>query len=137
MTAAPAGQSKAAAENTDAAANLTTGYGPNAPVPDGQVEVTRPAKKGQPADPAGKATTVAKTGRQRAPKKDALQDVDLSKLPVAVAVGDITATVEEYSGRPVLSIALRGWVGDAPLKILASDAKDLEQVIAELRSQLS
>lgn len=111
---------------------------PNAAVPEGEVEVTRSAKKGDLSDPGGRVTERQKTGRQRAPKKDPLKEIeDLTQLPVAVAVGQVTASVEEYAGRPVLSISLRGWVGDAPLKILATDIGDLEQAIAELRSQLS
>lgn len=112
--------------------------GPNDAVPEGQVQVTRKAKEGEPSDPAGNVTETAKTGRKRAPKKDALVELsDFSKLPVAVTVGQITAQVEEYAGRPVLALSLVGWVGDAPLKILAADVGELEQAIAELRSQLS
>lgn len=111
---------------------------PNAAVPEGEVEVTRKAKKGEQGDPGGNFTERAKTGRQRAPKKDVLKDIeDLSQLPIAVAVGQVTASVEEYAGRAVLSLSLRGWVGDAPLKIRASDIGDLEQAISELRAQLS
>lgn len=112
--------------------------GPNDAVPEGQVQVTRKAKEGEPSDPAGNVTETSKAGRKRAPKKDALAEIsDHSKLPVAVTVGQISASVEEYAGRPVLSLSLVGWVGDAPLKILAADIGDLEQAIAELRSQLS
>lgn len=112
--------------------------GPNEAVPEGVVEVTRSAQQGEVSDPGGRVTERQKTGRQRAPKKDALKDLDdLSKLPVAVAVGQVTISVEEYAGRAVLSMSLRGWVGEAPLKILASDIGDVEQAIAELRSQLS
>lgn len=164
MTAAPAGASKAAAENDDAVTNAQRNTeqlkqksakdlskdspapedlpakvdGPNDAVPEGQVEITRKAKKGEPSDPSGNVTNRTKTGRQRAPKKDPLKEIsDYSKLPVAAAVGQVTAAVEEYAGRAVLSVSLRGWVGEAPLKILASDIGDLEQVISELRSQLS
>lgn len=112
--------------------------GPNETVPAGVVEVTRSAREGEASDPGGRVTERQKTGKQRAPKKDPLKDLDdLTKLPVAIAVGDVTGSVEEYAGRAVLSLSLRGWVGEAPLKILASEVGDLEQVIAELRSQLS
>lgn len=112
--------------------------GPNDLVPEGQVQVTRKAKEGEPSDPAGNVTEVAKQGKRRSPKKDSLKEItDFSKLPVAVTVGQVTATVEEYAGRPVLALSLVGWVGDAPLKILAADIGELEQALAELRSQLS
>lgn len=112
--------------------------GPNDLVPEGQVQVTRKAKEGEPSDPAGNVTETTKTGRKRAPKKDALTEIsDHTKLPVAVTVGQVSASVEEYAGRPVVSLSLVGWVGDAPLKLLASDIGELEQALAELRSQLS
>lgn len=112
--------------------------GPNDLVPEGQVQVTRKAREGEPSDPGGNVTEVAKSGRRRAPKTDHLATIsDTSKLPVAVTVGQITASVEEYAGRPVLSLSLVGWVGDAPLKILAADVGELDQALAELRSQLS
>lgn len=112
--------------------------GPNDLVPEGQVSVTRKAQEGEPSDPAGNVTEVAKQGKRRSPKKDSLKEIsDFGKLPVAVTVGQITATVEEYAGRPVLALSLVGWVGDAPLKILAADVGELEQALAELRSQLS
>lgn len=108
------------------------------PVPDGKVQVTRKAEKGEPSDPGGNVSEIAKTGKRRAPKKDALTEIsDFGKLPLAVTVGQITASVEEYAGRPVLSLSLVGWVGDAPLKILAADVGEVEQALAELRSQLS
>ena len=46
-------------------------------------------------------------------------------------------SVEEYSGRAVLSLSLVGWVGEAPFKILAADVTELEDAIANLRKQLS
>lgn len=110
---------------------------PNAVVPDGEVEFTRNAKKGELSDPGGKVTERSKVGRARAPKKDALKEfTDYSQLPIAAAVGQVTATVEEHAGRPVFKLSLRGWVGDAPFQILAADVGELEQVIAELRGQL-
>lgn len=111
--------------------------GPNESVPEGKVEVTRKAEEGQASDPSGNRTERA--ARTSKPKKsDPLKKIeDFGKLPVAVSVGDITASVEEYSGQPVLSLSLRGWVGDAPLKILASQIDDIEGAIAELRKQLS
>lgn len=112
--------------------------GPNDLVPEGEVQVTRKAEEGELSDPAGNVTKTVKTGKARAPKKDSLKEItDLGKLPVAVTVGQLTASVEEYAGRPVLSLSLVGWVGDAPLKILAADIGELEQAISELRSQLS
>lgn len=112
--------------------------GPNETVPEGSVEVTRKAQEGEPSDPGGNVTTARKTGKARAPKEDPLAKIaDFSKLPVAVSVGQVTAVVEEYAGNPVLALSLKGWVGDAPLKIRAADVGEIEQALSELRKELS
>lgn len=157
MTAAPKGEKKADAENTDAVANaelagttpgareeaepLPTPIGPNDPVPEGKVETTVLAKDDELSDPAGRVTkqkkatrTVTRTvTRKSDPFK---KEIDHDKLPVSVAIGQVTGTVESYAGRAVLSLSLRGWVGEAPFKILAEDVGEIEAVLAELRSQL-
>lgn len=164
MTSAPSGLKKSADENTDAVANATATSvkpkatpkpktvvaspaeaaplpqvpAPNAPVPEGKVEVTHPDSAGETSDPGGKKTEVRGAGKPRAPKKDSLKEIaDHTKLPIAVTVGQVVASVEVYAGNPVLSLSLRGWVGEAPLKILASDVGELEQALAELRKELS
>lgn len=154
MTAAPKGEKKADAENTDPVLNAqgepdapTTTEpvaeeptpvtpGPNDPVPEGQVEVTVNAKDDELSDPSGKKTEQKKT--TRAPRKSDpfKKEIDHDKLPVAVAIGQVTGAIESYSGRAVLSLSLRGWVGEAPFKILAEDAGEIEAVLAELRAQL-
>lgn len=110
--------------------------GPNDPVEEGVVEIKRKAEEGEPSDPAGLVTVREKTGSTRGKKKDKLKDIDLSKLPVAVAVGQVTASVEEYAGNAVLSLSLVGWVGDAPMKIRADDIDELMGALDALRNQL-
>lgn len=148
MTAAPNGQNKAAGENEDAVKNAggspaeavplpTTAPGINAPVGEGEVQVIRGAKAREAADPAGKVT-VTKKATTKPRKKDVLAEhIPHTKLPVAVTVGQITVAVEEYAGRPVASLSLVGWVGDAPLKVLAEDLNEIERAIEEIRKQLS
>lgn len=144
MTAAPAGEKKSAEENAPVGlgspketAPLPEPAAPGQPVEDGKVEVTRPATEKEKSDPAGNVTKTRKTGRKAAPKADPLKDADMSKLPVAVTVGQVTASVDEYAGRAVLSLSLVGWVGEAPMKVLAADAGEIEQALAELRKELS
>lgn len=110
--------------------------GPNDPIPEGVVEVTHKAKEGEPSDPGGNVTERAKAKRATRRKSDPLKGVDLHKLPIAVAVGQITATVEAYAGNAVLALSLVGWVGDAPLKIRAEDISDIEDALESLREQL-
>lgn len=150
MTAAPAGQSKAAEENAPVASQdpsvqnepvekLPEPTGPNEPVPEGKVEVAtkaKTAKEKETQDPAGNVVKQSRTVSRTKVKNDPFSEVDLSKLPVAIAVGQITLSIEEYAGRAVAALSLRGWVGDAPLKILASDIGEIEQAFAELRKQL-
>lgn len=154
MTAAPAGQSKAAEENAPApkaddpsvqlevAAETPAAPSPNDPVEEGVVEVATKAKtdkEKETADPSGNVVKRTRTTKSASPakSKDPFTEVDLSKLPIAIAVGQITLSIEEYAGRAVAALSLRGWVGDAPLKVLASDINEIEQAFAELRKQLS
>ena len=100
---------------------------PNTPLPGGEVEVTKDG-----------ATEITKAEKAPRTKKDPLKTLDdFSKLPVAVHIGQVAMSVEEYSGRAVLSLSLVGWVGEAPFKILAADVTELEDAIANLRKQLS
>lgn len=150
MTAAPAGQTKADAENPPLEAAPEPGT-PELPpvdlsVPEGKVEVSRPAKTAKErkvSDPAGQVTEQATPTRRTKPKSDVFEldkngsdKVDRSKLPVSVASGDVIATIKEYANRPVLELSLVGWVGDVPFKVLATDIPKIEQVFAELRKQL-
>jgi|TARA_R100000482_G_scaffold124710_2_gene78560 hypothetical protein len=125
MTAAPNGQKKAAEENK--------------PAPDEEptVQVTHPAEEGEPSDPAGAVTEKKPAPKTAKKKDDPLLDVDASKLPLSVSVDEVLLSVEEYSGRAVLSFSLQGWVGDAPFKVLASDVTKIEGAIAQLRKELS
>ena len=100
---------------------------PNTPLPDGEVEVTKDG-----------ATEITKAEKAPRTKKDPLKTLDdFSKLPVAVHIGQVAMSVEEYSGRAVLSLSLVGWVGEAPFKILAADVTELEDALTNLRKQLS
>ena len=150
MTAAPSGQSKAAEENAPVATVdepasepiqvAPEPAAPNAPVEEGKVEVAVQAKTDKEkatADPGGNVVSQRKTTSRQKVKSDPFDDVDMDKLPVAIAIGQVTVSVEEYAGRAVASFSLRGWVGDAPLKLLASDIHEFEQALAELRKQLS
>ena len=165
MTAAPAGAHKADAENTDAVANAAAEQkkaaaqakkdakvataaqpkfevalvraevvsaapevpAPNTPLPDGDFFFNDTA-----------TTEITKAEKAPRTKKDPLKTLDdFSKLPVAVHIGQVAMSVEEYSGRAVLSLSLVGWVGEAPFKILAADVTELEDALANLRKQLS
>lgn len=87
--------------------------------------------------PKKETITLPKT-TEPATESDALADLtDFSKLPIAVSSGQVAASVEEYAGRAVLSMSLLGWIGDVPFRILASEAKDIEAVLQQLREQLA
>lgn len=156
MTSAPAGAHKADAENPPieiAPEPVTPEPGtPELPpvdltVPDGVVEVKRPAKtakEAKVADPAGQVSAQTKTVRRTTVKNDILardkngaDKIDRTKLPLSVSVGDVVASVNEYAGNAVLSLSLVGWVGDVPFKVLASDIPKIEQAFAEIRKGLA
>jgi hypothetical protein len=109
--------------------------GPLDPIPEGTVQVTRKAHDDEPADPAGNITV---TEDFKAPKADKFAEIDGTKLPVSVTVGQVVVTIEEYAGRAVASFSLVGWVGDAPFKILAKDIEtELEGALKALRTALA
>lgn len=162
MTTTPAGASKAAEENKDAVANAKTAKTSGArkeaeTLPQKPDEIAKQIKPttnegtnvnvdpstGANADTvtagdAGLATEQVKPKRATRTKKDTLKGIeDFSKLPVAVHIGQVAASVDEYSGRAILSLSLVGWVGEAPFKILAEDIDQLEDAIANLREQLA
>lgn len=118
---------------------LPTAPSPFEAVPEGEVEVARKAEEGEPSDPSGEKVTRRKAAVKPAKKKkDPLAEIDtFDKLPVAVSVGEIVLSVEEVRGNAILAISLRGWVGDPPLKIRASDVGELESALKELRKELS
>ena len=113
--------------------------GPNDPIAEGIVQVTRKAREGEPHDPSGNITQTAEAAAEvLTPANDVLGEIDSHKLPVSVTVGSIIMTIEEYAGRPVFSLSLVGWVGDAPFKILANQVgPELEKGLAELRAALA
>ena len=100
MTAAPKGEKKADAENTDAVANaelagttpgareeaetLPTPIGPNDPVPEGKVETTVLAKDDEFSDPAGRVTEQKKATRTVTRKSDPFQEGDRSRQAASV-----------------------------------------------------
>ena len=150
MTTTPEGASKSAEENKDAVANAKTAGArkeaePLPPTPSKIAEANADAvttdEVNDPdvaVDPADLATEQAKPKRATRTKKDTLKGIeDFSKLPVAVHIGQVAASVDEYSGRAILSLSLVGWVGEAPFKILADDIDQLEDAIANLREQLA
>ena len=150
MTTTPAGASKSAEENKDAVANAKTVGArkeaetlPQKPskIAEANADAVTPDEVNDPdvaVDPADLATEQAKPKRATRTKKDTLKGIeDFSKLPVAVHIGQVAASVDEYSGRAILSLSLVGWVGEAPFKILAEDIDQLEDAIANLREQLA
>ena len=150
MTTTPAGASKSAEENKDAVANAKTAGArkeaetlPQKPskIAEANADAVTPDEVNDPdvaVDPADLATEQAKPKRATRTKKDTLKGIeDFSKLPVAVHIGQVAASVDEYSGRAILSLSLVGWVGEAPFKILAEDIDQLEDAIANLREQLA
>lgn len=150
MTTTPAGASKSAEENKDAVANAKTAGArkeaetlPQKPskIAEANADAVTPDEVNDPdvaVDPADLATEQAKPKRATRTKKDTLKGIeDFSKLPVAVHIGQVAASVDEYSGRAILSLSLVGWVGEAPFKILADDIDQLEDAIANLREQLA
>ena len=157
MTSTPAGASKSAEENKDAVANAKTAKTsgarkeaetlPQKPskIAEANADAVTPDEVNDPdvaVDPADLATEQAKPVRakrtKKRTKKDTLKGIeDFSKLPVAVHIGQVAASVDEYSGRAILSLSLVGWVGEAPFKILAEDIDQLEDAIANLREQLA
>jgi hypothetical protein len=147
MTSAPAGQKKAASENTDPIVNATLApFEELAPVEEPVVSEDFVASDGPVVEEGNSDVDVEDLYKGAEddsdddyldPWSDPLKDVDLSKLPVASTVGQMAVTLEEYAGRAVLSLSLVGWVGDAPLKILAADVSELEAALNNLRGQLS
>ena len=150
MTTTPAGASKSAEENKDAVANAKTAGArkeaetlPQKPskIAEANADAVTPDEVNDPdvtVDPAGLVTEQVKPKRATRTKKDTLKGIeDFSKLPVAVHIGQVAASVDEYSGRAILSLSLVGWVGEAPFKILAEDIDQLEDAIANLREQLA
>ena len=150
MTTTPAGASKSAEENKDAVANAKTAGArkeaetlPQKPskIAEANADAVTPDEVNDPdvaVDPADLATEQAKPKKATRTKKDTLKGIeDFSKLPVAVHIGQVAASVDEYSGRAILSLSLVGWVGEAPFKILADDIDQLEDAIANLREQLA
>ena len=150
MTITPAGASKSAEENKDAVANAKTAGArkeaetlPQKPskIAEANADAVAPDEVNDPdvaVDPADLATEQAKPKRATRTKKDTLKGIeDFSKLPVAVHIGQVAASVDEYSGRAILSLSLVGWVGEAPFKILAEDIDQIEDAIANLREQLA
>lgn len=107
-------------------------YIPGQPAPDGEVHVTTTTETGS----ATESKPITRGPNKK--KADSLKgNLDFTKLPVAVSVGQINASVEEYSGRAILSLSLVGWVGDPALRILAEDAEQIDTALAELRKQLA
>lgn len=150
MTTTPAGASKSAEESMDAVANAKTAGArkeaetlPQKPskIAEANADAVTPDEVNDPdvaVDPAGLVTEQVKPKRATRTKKDTLKGIeDFSKLPVAVHIGQVAASVDEYSGRAILSLSLVGWVGEAPFKILAEDIDQLEDAIANLREQLA
>lgn len=60
-------------------------------------------------------------------------EVDFDKYPLSAVSGQVTGVIKLNGAVPILEVALIGWIGEAPVSIAASDIKDVEKVLADLR----
>jgi hypothetical protein len=89
---------------------------------------TTPEKK---TNPFGRGT------KKTSPLSD-LTDVDLTDqdtgqpAPLSAQTENLQATVSNYSGRTLLKIAVRGYIGEEPVVILAQDVGELSDLVDQL-----
>lgn len=146
MTAAPAGQSKAAESNDpflveEEAASVSKSKKAPAKVaaPAAVPEEPKPEDIDPDEDGAHySAGTIDIEYRKRAKKfEDPLAGtIDTNHLPVSVVEGQVQAEIRSHAGNVILSLSLAGWVGAEPLIILAKDAGEIEAVLDKLRKEL-
>jgi hypothetical protein len=78
--------------------------------------------------------------RTRTPKSalSDLTDVDLvdqetgKALPLSATTKNLQAVVVNNSGRAILKVAVRGYIGEEPVSVLAEDAGEFGELIAAL-----
>ena len=154
MTAAPAGQSKAAESNDpflveEEAASVSKSKKAPAKVaaPAAVPEEPKPedidpdvdgASDEPEAKPEAQEPEAKPEPRKRAKKfEDPLAGtIDTNHLPVSVVEGQVQAEIRSHAGNVILSLSLAGWVGAEPLIILAKDAGEIEAVLDKLRKEL-
>lgn len=147
MTAAPAGQSKAAESNDpflveEEAAAITKSK--KAPAKVAAPAVVPEEQKPEDSNPDVDAASEAQEPeakpepRKRAKKfEDPLAGtIDTNHLPVTVVEGQVQAEIRSHAGNVILTLSLAGWVGAEPLVLLAKDAGEIEVVLDKLRKEL-
>lgn len=80
-------------------------------------------------------TEIVETGAVPDYSKEILHKLDTADTPIAANSGDIQGLVKVRHGIRLLELSIAGWIGDAPVTILAEQASDVERVISELRKQ--
>lgn len=146
MTAAPAGQSKAAESNDpflveEEAASVSKSKKAPAKVVAPAAVPEEPKPEDNDPDPAvapEEPEAQEPEPRKRAKKfEDPLAGtIDTNHLPVSVVKGQVQAEIRSHAGNVILSLSLAGWVGAEPLIILAKDAGEIEAVLDKLRKEL-
>ena len=150
MTAAPAGQSKAAESNDpflveEEAASVSKSKKAPAKVAAPAAVPEEPKPEDIDPDPAvapeeqeAQEPEAKPEPRKRAKKfEDPLAGaIDTNHLPVTVVEGQVQAEIRSHAGNVILSLSLAGWVGAEPLIILAKDAGEIEAVLDKLRKEL-
>lgn len=142
MTAAPAGQSKAAESNDpflveEEAASVSKSK--KAPAKVAAPAAVPEEPKPEDNDPDVDGTSAEPEAQEPEAKKfeDPLAGtIDTNHLPVSVVEGQVQAEIRSHAGNVILSLSLAGWVGAEPLIILAKDAGEIEAVLDKLRKEL-
>lgn len=92
-------------------------------------------KKRAPRKP--KAEKVDTTGLT--PREKAIHDFaefPVEQLPFDARSGQIEGSVRMHNGLPIAVINLQGWVGEAPLTVLAAELRDVAEVVNSLQKQV-
>ena len=150
MTAAPAGQAKAAESNDpflveEEVASVSKSKkapakvaAPAAVPEEPKPEDIDPDVDGASDEPEAQEPEAKPEPRKRAKKfEDPLAGtIDTNHLPVSVVEGQVQAEIRSHAGNVILSLSLAGWVGAEPLVLLAKDAGEIEAVLDKLRKEL-
>jgi hypothetical protein len=99
------------------------------------------AKRNAEAEQARADAAVAGTVPARKTKNKvlgSLTDVDLvdqetgTPAPLSASTPNLQATIVNAAGRAVLKVAVRGYVGEEPITILAEDADEFQDLVSAL-----
>lgn len=93
-----------------------------------------PRKRGPRKPKAEKVDTTGLTPREKAIHDFA--DFPIEQLPFDARAGQIEGSVRMHNGLPIAVINLQGWVGEAPLTVLAAELKDVLEVASSLQKQV-